>query len=428
MSDAFRPSETQAAAIAQVVDWFENRTKDQQVFRVFGYAGTGKTTITRSAIAELGLDGGVLYAAFTGKAALVMTRKGTPAQTIHSLIYRVSEATPEEIEKAREELAKLRERVGALSGTERLLEEGRLASLELRIKDMHRPRFVLNDQSAMRDAKLIVLDEVSMVGDDMARDLLSFGRPILVLGDPGQLPPIKGEGAFTLATPDVMLTEIHRQAAESAVVRLATWAREGTAIPYGEHDPHVWKLPRFGVGPEQMLRGGQVIVGRNATRFQLNMSMKGAAGFHAPYPEGRGEKIICLKNRNDVGIVNGMFVTLDAVEHVDERLFRASLANEDGQPVGPKRADGSVGKLTVYKGHFDDHVRFDKDRGERDFKVRKGTVEAAWGWAITCHKAQGSQWENVIVWDDGLGRTPQDRARWLYTAITRAERGLVLLD
>ena len=152
MSDAFRPSETQATAIAQVVDWFENRTKDQQVFRVFGYAGTGKTTITRSAIAELGLDGGVLYAAFTGKAALVMTRKGTPAQTIHSLIYRVSEATPEEIEKAREELAKLRERVGALTGTERLLEEGRLASLELRIKDMHRPRFVLNDQSAMRDA------------------------------------------------------------------------------------------------------------------------------------------------------------------------------------------------------------------------------------------------------------------------------------
>ena len=103
-------SANQAAAIAKVKDWYENRTKDQQVFRVFGYAGAGKTTIVRHAIQELGLEtmvrnpdgtasgSGVLYAAFTGKAALVMSRKGTPASTIHSLIYRVSEATEAESE------------------------------------------------------------------------------------------------------------------------------------------------------------------------------------------------------------------------------------------------------------------------------------------------------------------------------------------
>src|SRR6185295_17115561 len=90
-----------------------------------------------------------------------------------------------------------------------------------------RPGFALNPKSDAAHAKLIVLDEVSMVSEEMARDLMSFGRPILVLGDPGQLPPIKGEGAFTRDAPDIMLTEIHRQAGESAIIRLATMARQG---------------------------------------------------------------------------------------------------------------------------------------------------------------------------------------------------------
>ena len=85
-----------------------------------------------------------------------------------------------------------------------------------------------------------------MVGEEMARDLLAFGKPILVLGDPGQLPPIKGDGAFTRDDPDVMLTEIHRQAGESAVIRLATMARQGQPIAYGEHDAFVWKMRRDG--------------------------------------------------------------------------------------------------------------------------------------------------------------------------------------
>ena len=229
----------------------------------------------------------MLYAAFTGKAALVMTRKGTPASTIHSLIYRVSEATPEEIERVKQEIAEIRAKLPTLDPAVRLFEESRLRSLEIRLDDIHKPRFVFNEQSIVRDAALIVLDEVSMVGDDMARDLLAFGKPILVLGDPGQLPPIKGEGAFTKAAPDVMLTEIHRQAGESAIIRLATMARQGLPIPYGEHDAHVWKMPRSSVTPEQMLRGGQVICGRNATRIQLNIAMKRAAGFDTRLPDRR---------------------------------------------------------------------------------------------------------------------------------------------
>ncbi len=112
--------------------------------------------------------GGVLYGAFTGKAALVMSRKGTPASTIHSLIYRVSEATQAEIDKVKKDIAAIKAKLPSLGPGERLLEESRLRSLELRLDDIHKPRFVLNEQSIVRDAKLIVLDEVSMVGEEMA--------------------------------------------------------------------------------------------------------------------------------------------------------------------------------------------------------------------------------------------------------------------
>jgi exodeoxyribonuclease-5 len=429
-------TDKQRAAIATIKDWFENRTKQQQVLRVFGYAGVGKSTIVRYAIEELGLSSGtsgsqtgdVLYAAFTGKAALVMTRKGTPASTIHSLIYRVSEANPVEIEKLNAEAARIREKLPLLGVAERLFEESRLRSLELRLKDAHKPRFVLNSESVLRDAKLLVLDEVSMVGPDLARDLLAFGKPTLVLGDPGQLPPVKGEGAFDTDQPDVLLTDVHRQAGDSAIIRLATRAREGTPIPYGEHDAFVWKMRRSDVDASGLLKADQVICGRNATRMALNLAMKQAAGFAAPYPTGAGEKLICLRNRNDIGLVNGMFVALHEIEaDRDDIAFTAAITTEDGCKVGGE-ANGRRERFRVYRGHFDDHLSPDPDRERRDHHKKRTTIECVWGWAITCHKAQGSSFPNVVVFDDGLGRTPLDRARWLYTAITRAEKGLVILD
>ncbi len=425
-------SDKQNAAIATIKDWYSNRAKAQQVCRVFGYAGVGKSTIVKYAIDELGLStekpGEVLYAAFTGKAALVMTRKGTPASTIHSLVYRVSEPTPQEIEKLEKQAAEIRAGLPACGGAERLFEEARLRSLELRLKDAHKPRFVLNAESAVRDCKLLVLDEVSMVGAEMAGDLLAFGKPTLVLGDPGQLPPVKGEGAFDAPNPDVMLTEVHRQAGESAVLRLATLAREGKWIPHGHHDDFVWKMRRSDVGPEQLLKADQVICGRNATRIQLNVAMKRAAGFDAVFPGGNGEKLICLKNRNDVGLVNGMFVTLDDIkDDGDEIAFTASITSEDGKRIGGG-ATGKGERFRIWRGPFLDHVMPDPDRERREYQKKRTAVECVWGWAITCHKSQGSSWPNIVIYDDGLGRTAEDRARWLYTAITRAERGLVLLD
>jgi exodeoxyribonuclease-5 len=435
------PSNTQYRAIAAIKEWFRHGTKNQQVFRLFGYAGTGKSTVLKFALEELELEQhqagensencipGVVTATFTGKAALVLRRKGTPARTIHSLIYSVIEATDDEIEEAEKNIEEAIAGVKHLSGFERTIAESTIQSMRHGVAEMKHPRFALNPKSDAAFAELIVLDEVSMVGEEMARDLMSFGKPILVLGDPGQLPPINSEGAFTKDDPDIMLTEIHRQAAESAIIRLATMARQGEPIGFGRYDDYVWKMRKQDVSPDQALRGGQVICGMNATRLQLNNVMRRAAGFgHAGWlPSGPDEKIICLKNQNDIGLINGMFLTLSDVVDEATHYFSAVVTDEDGNRIGAPQEDGSRARLRIYKGHFEDHYAFDKHRHDRDWKIKRGLTEATFGWAITGHKAQGSQFPTALVWDDGLGKTRDDRSRWLYTAITRAEWGLVIV-
>jgi exodeoxyribonuclease-5 len=185
----------QDAALQAVASWLQakpGRNGTPQVFRLFGYAGTGKTTLARH-LAQW-VDGKVLFAAFTGKAALVMRSKGCErASTIHSLIYKTRESG-EEV-----------------------------------------PSFDLWDDAPASKASLIVIDECSMVDGELGRDLLSFDVPVLVLGDPAQLPPIQGGGFFTDAEPDAMLTEVHRQAQDNPIVRLSMDIREGRELEPGRY-------------------------------------------------------------------------------------------------------------------------------------------------------------------------------------------------
>jgi hypothetical protein len=184
----------QDAALKSVAGWLEEKpsARSRKVFRLFGYAGTGKTTLARH-IADT-VDGKVHFAAFTGKAALVMRNKGCAgATTIHSLIYR-ARASGEEM-----------------------------------------PDFVLWDDAPASKAKLIIIDECSMVDAELGRDLMSFGVPVLVLGDPAQLSPIQGGGFFTESQPDAMLTEAHRQAQDNPIVRLSMDIRAGRKLAPGDY-------------------------------------------------------------------------------------------------------------------------------------------------------------------------------------------------
>ncbi len=220
----------QDAALRATSAWLKDARGRASIFRLFGYAGTGKTTLAKH-LAE-GVDGKVLFAAFTGKAACVMRSKGCHgAATIHSLIY-----------KARE------------SGEET-------------------PSFELWDDAPASKAKLIVVDECSMVDGELARDLMSFGVPLLVLGDPAQLPPIQGGGFFTDARPDAMLTEVHRQAQDDPIVRLSMMIRAGKPLQEGSYGASE-VLRREALDPARVINADQILVGRNATRRAYNARLR----------------------------------------------------------------------------------------------------------------------------------------------------------
>src|SRR6266849_2300044 len=253
----------QDAALEAVAAWLQAGPGSRgtpQVFRLFGYAGTGKTTLAKHLAQDV--DGDVAFGAFTGKAALVMRRKGChDASTIHSMIYRARE-----------------------SGEET-------------------PSFELWDEAPASKAKLIVIDECSMVDAELGRDLLSFGVPVLVLGDPAQLPPIQGGGFFTDAEPDAMLTEVHRQAIDDPIVRLSMEVRSGQRLTPGDYGASQ-VVRRDALDPQRVLDADQVLVGRNATRRAYNARMRERRGFTQALPM-LGDKLVCLRNNRRKGLFNG---------------------------------------------------------------------------------------------------------------------------
>ncbi len=376
-------SSQQTAALEAVQRWLAS---DQQVFRLFGYAGTGKTTLAQYLNA-------CLYAAFTGKAAHVLRQKGCPdAGTIHSLIYH-----PEEKSRQR-----LKELVGQRADLEQNgLDDHEPEALSTLLNDVNRSiakekanlkrlAFTLNLDSDLNDARLLVIDECSMVGKDIGEDLLSFGTKILVLGDPAQLPPVASGGFFTNQEPDVLLTEVHRQARENPILELATIVRETGKLPR-DHPCVVGHNEAQG---EALLGPDQIIVGRNATRKFHNLDMRARLGFQSSLPEP-GDRVVCLRNNHQIGLLNGATykvrdVPSDGILELDNGLLvdvhlEIFLDQEDDIPLWDLRAKES----------FD------------------------YGYALTCHKSQGSQWHSVgVINESGCFR--QHAKRWLYTAITRA--------
>lgn len=405
-------TDKQARAVSKIKRWFQSARDGSgpQIFRLFGYAGTGKTTILKYVIGELGLEASkVAYGAFTGKAALVMRRNGLEgATTCHRMIYLPSLPSEDAVERERDILKQMIEDKNPKKD---------IREQKKKIDNMLSPHFYLNEDSIANQVSLIVLDEVSMVDNKLALDIMSFGTPVLVVGDPGQLPPIEGEGYFTKEKPDVMLTEIHRQALDSPIIRLATMAREGQAIPYGKYGRGIRKVPVINK-TATYLKYDQVIVGLNATRYKLNREIRNHLGFKDKFPTGELEKIICLKNNYDIGLINGMFVVLKDIQSIGPDHISANIYDEEGNLL--------VASAATYNGEFLQHIKFRKDRMKNDTFKRRGYVEATFGWAITCHKAQGSQWNKIMVYDESR-MFRKERRRWLYTAITRAEERLTIV-
>lgn len=374
-------SAQQLAALKQVTDWFTAENAPQ-IFRLFGFAGTGKTTLALEiarTVRELVREEedtareSVVFAAFTGKAALVLRSKGCRgASTIHSLIYMLDDAS---------------------------------SSV---------PRFILNEASDLSDAKLCIIDECSMVGAELAADLLSFGVKILVLGDPAQLPPIQDAGFFTNHKPDVMLTEVHRQAEGNPIIRLSMAVRAGERLVHGDHGAcKIIPWRKGNVTPEEILIADQILVGKNATRNSINARFRELKKFKSETPL-IGEKLVCLKNDRSKNLFNGGLWRVEAIRKKNAEAIRLVIAPEDA---------GEVARSVEVKLH---PWMFQGREAELTWETLKEYQQMTFGYALTVHKAQGSQWNNVILFDES-GVFRDDNVRWLYTGITRAAEKLMVL-
>lgn len=400
-------SPEQSRALTEVSRWLNYG--DQQVFHLFGFAGTGKTTLARH-LAE-GVDGDVIFAAFTGKAAHVLKQKGCEnAQTIHSLIYHSQDKSRVRLKSLENQLEELIKELDQSGLKDEYIENHpqvrRLKSdIKIETENAEQPLFILNMESEARNAALIVIDECSMVDAKMGEDLLSFGTPVLVLGDPAQLPPVGGAGYFTEnVTPNIMLTEIHRQAQESPIIRMATDTRNQVPLTVGEWGEGCIVHPQgTKLDTDTMLSFDQILVGKNKTRKLTNAKLRQLKGITDPYPV-LGDKLVCLRNNSDLGLLNGaIFEVSDVVGVMDNKVFMA---------VHPEDNLVSV-EVSAHEHHF---------LGTEEllqWYEKKEAQEFAFGYALTCHKAQGSQWKNVCVFDESYCFR-KDKWRWLYTAITRA--------
>ena len=363
------PSIEQDKILKSVSVWFKSKSKP--FLYLGGPAGSGKSSLARLFAENIP---NVCYGAYTGKAAMVMRKYGClNAQTLHSLIYKpIVDPVTGECE------------------------------------------FILNNNSPLKKSKLIIVDEVSMVNKQLAEDLLSFGIPVLVLGDPYQLPPVSGTGYFTRGKPDLVLTEIHRQALDNPIIQMATDVRAKKRLKIGKYGSSKVCL-QSDISDEQLNASDQIIVGIHSSRKSLNSSIREMRGYLGIFPCS-GEKLICTKNNKDNGLFNG-----GQYECISDKRMNSNFIRE----IKIKSLDFESDIITQTKYNV---ACFEGNIDEVDWRFKKGLDQFDYSYALTCHKSQGSQWNNTIVIDESACFR-SDASKWLYTAITRAcESTIIGLD
>jgi exodeoxyribonuclease-5 len=406
-------SPTQASALDKIAAWLDDPNA-KPTFYLAGPAGSGKSTITKHAVADV--RGRIVYCAPTGKAALVMRRKGcSGAKTIHQTIYRPAgdPPSPEVVARLREEIKRLYavNEPGARATADKLVEQLQRTEDESKRKG---PRFSLNLESMLKGAAVGVVDECSMVDQYVGRDLESYGTKLLVIGDPNQLPPVYGAGYFTSREPDAYIDEIHRQALDSPILRLADLARRGERLPVGELGDGV-DVRRYGdpTLEKRAMDAEMIIVGRNRTRHATNHKIRRLLGRNeAPSPVP-GDRVICRRNNHELGLLNGSSWKVDSCTPDMEKMtakIEVVSAEDDHDRV----------ECSTWLHHF--MAREEELQGHN----RRDHDEFAYGFAITAHSAQGSQYDDVVVFDESR-QFGKDASKHLYTAITRAAKTLTVV-
>lgn len=329
-------------------------------FRLGGYAGTGKTTVIKI-LRSTFTSVRFAVVSFTGKAVDVLRRKGVSAKTIHSLIYNFS-------------------------------------------IDNGKPVFSLKEDLPY-EVDVIVVDESSMISTQLYEDLKSFGIKLIFVGDPGQLEPI-GNNPNLMKECDYVLEHIHRQAEQSPIIQYAQDIRLGKPIGlYKDTELSQLEITNERIVADELKTFEQVICAKNITRKFYNKTIRSRLGRKQPGIE-EGEKLICLFNNVRLGVFNGMILFVDKIKSENEWRWIVNAKDEVGNP----KEGLPIWKYPYFNETYD------------AFKVPSEYALTDYGYVITCHKSQGSEWNSVFVIDEPLPKT--DMRRWRYTAITRASKKL----
>lgn len=364
---------------------------------ISGYAGSGKSTLVKFIVQSLpGVDPekDVVYATFTGKAAQVLLKKGNKnVSTLHKLLY----------------------------------------------ESLPRPDGSWYRKPVERiPYKIVVIDEVSMVPDSMIQQLFKYSCYVIALGDPFQLPPVTKDDANTLLDkPHVFLNEIMRQAQESEIIRVSMDIREGKDLSLLDgKEVKVFDKSQF--TSDMMLWADQVLVGTNATRINLNNTMRDMLGRSGGPQEG--DKVICLKNEWDIiadnfdPLVNGTigFLKNPYSTFVSVPRFLGGhrfdvLQSDFVTDGGATFTDLNMDKKMIMTGEKCCDWKTAYAIGRNQAHKYKLPKEFTYGYAITCHKSQGSQWDKVLIVEEKFPFDKTEHARWLYTAVTRAVDKAVII-
>ena len=426
-------TEEQDNAYAKVVEWACNAPA-RSIFRLGGFAGTGKTTLLGKIVEDLERMeiydcASMMVCAFTNKAASVLRSKGiATATTIHSILYKPKTEHYKELIKAH------KEKIENTPGPDKILLQMELAKLEEEYRNITKAglddkakiklEFTLAECPAAEDADLVVIDEASMVNRKIMEDLQkATDAKILLCGDPAQLPPVEGESDFQSGVVDAQLVEVQRVETHAWALReFAMQVRNSTT---GEID---FEIPTDGsvvkksnLEREDILSSDKILCGTNVQRHRMNQFYRSQNGFHGAYPE-KGEIIIAVMTNKRHGIYNGVCYTV--VETKRDLPYSIVMdLMEDG-------ADETTHPgVEVNKRLFDKLSESKVDRNlskALSMGLEKGDFD--FGYCLTVHKAQGSEWEKVMVVDDARWLKKSNdgsRQKWLYTACTRPSRKLI---
>ena len=286
--------------------------------------------------------------------------------------------------------------------------------------------------------KIVVVDEVSMVPQSMIEQLFKYSIYLLALGDPFQLPPIQKDDVNTLLNkPHVFLDEIMRQAQESEIIRVSMDIREGKLIDtFNGSEVKIFNPADF--EESMLLWADQVLVATNQTRINLNNTMRRLLGREGGPQDG--DKVICLKNEWDIladnedPLVNGPigFLKNSYSTYVNFPRFLGGhhfdvLQSDFVSDGGALFRDINMDKKMIMTGEKCCDWKTAYTIGRNLNHKQKLPKEFTYGYAVTCHKAQGSQWEKVLIVEEKFPFDKTEHARWLYTALTRAEEKAVII-